>query len=327
MLGMCLRLRPICRFLPLVILAVWATSATAQPSEQRDDPRALKAFERGEEHYEAERWDEAIAAFKEALTYQREPVLVFNVGRAYERKGERAQAIAWFERYLTMTISSKDRADAKVRLARLRASRPGTIRLDALPAGATVFLDGVVVPADALPALSVTPGEHRIRVIADGRTPFETSVTVRPAATHDLRLSLPEVVGPPAPATGMSGLRTGMWVSAGLTAALGLTAIGLTIASELERDRVRGAERDSSGRITSVTMAEAREIEAHADTLQTVSAVGYGLAAAALTTTLILRFVEPDPPRGSVRVGVAPTQGGLFFTLSWSASDASKRGP
>ena len=61
---------------------------------------ARQAYDEGSEHFQAGRFEEALAAFERSYDHQRLPALLFNMGSALDRLNRPEQAIARYEAYL-----------------------------------------------------------------------------------------------------------------------------------------------------------------------------------------------------------------------------------
>jgi tetratricopeptide (TPR) repeat protein len=101
---------------------------TARASAQPADPRAGAApnperlFEESAQHYRAGRFDKAIELLQEAHRLSGEPVLLFNLAKAYEGRGDLEAAIAAYERYLRDARDIPDRGAIARRIETLRAA-------------------------------------------------------------------------------------------------------------------------------------------------------------------------------------------------------------
>jgi tetratricopeptide (TPR) repeat protein len=105
----------------LLLTALPHGVAAAQP-DAAALAHAQDLFTRGVAAYDAGRLDEAAQLLGEADTILPSPELAFNIGRVYERMGEAAQAIRYFERYVhDGHPTDAERADITTRIAALRA--------------------------------------------------------------------------------------------------------------------------------------------------------------------------------------------------------------
>src|SRR5688572_19127953 len=86
---------------PTLLLGVtlWAAPAPAQTASN-DAARAVQLNEAGAELYSAGNYAGALAAFERAYSLIMEPNLLFNIAGCYERLGQPARAVEYYERFL-----------------------------------------------------------------------------------------------------------------------------------------------------------------------------------------------------------------------------------
>lgn len=96
-------------------------SATPVAAEEGEASRAARLFEEGATSYRAGRFDAAIRLFKEAHRLSNEPVLLFNLAKAYEGKGALAEAVSAYRRYLSDEKNLSDRGAIEARIETLVA--------------------------------------------------------------------------------------------------------------------------------------------------------------------------------------------------------------
>lgn len=109
--------------LALASAPCFASPATpADPEAPADD--AATTFDRAEALYDEGRYDEAAQLLRELVREHPDPILRYNLGRAYESSGEIAAAIDAYEQYLAAAPHAEDRPDVERRIDRLRARLP-----------------------------------------------------------------------------------------------------------------------------------------------------------------------------------------------------------
>ncbi len=101
-----------------VLLA--AVLTTARPAFAEDGTRALELFQESEKAYRLGHFDEAARLLVEARRWKREPVLLYNLARAYDGAGKKREAIQAFEEYLHEDPSAKDGPGIRARVATLK---------------------------------------------------------------------------------------------------------------------------------------------------------------------------------------------------------------
>ncbi len=84
----------------LVLAALAAPVARAQPAASDPDGAARTLFLEGESLYAEGRYEEAVAKYEEAYHLSARPLLLFNVANAYERLGAYRKAADALRRYL-----------------------------------------------------------------------------------------------------------------------------------------------------------------------------------------------------------------------------------
>jgi tetratricopeptide (TPR) repeat protein len=105
----------------VLLLSLAPAAALAQP-DAAQVAHAQELFTQGVAAYDAGRLDEAARLLGDADRILPSPELAFNIGRVYERMGEAAQAIRYFERYVhDGHPTDAERADITARIAALRA--------------------------------------------------------------------------------------------------------------------------------------------------------------------------------------------------------------
>ncbi len=113
----------------LIALAV-ATTAAVDVAHVRDarggpaeEKKAAKLFERAESEYQAGHFQAAIDLLLEAQRLAPDPVLHYNLARAYEGLGDLDNAIASYDAYVKADPSSKDRGAVEARLKTLEQQK------------------------------------------------------------------------------------------------------------------------------------------------------------------------------------------------------------
>lgn len=107
-----------------IVVAFVLGSGHAQAAPTRaapTDARALDLFEQSERAYREGRFQEAVDKLLEARRYKAEPVLLYDLGRAYEALGKPGDAADAYARYLEEEPEASDRKAIEGRIATLRA--------------------------------------------------------------------------------------------------------------------------------------------------------------------------------------------------------------
>ena len=106
----------------LILLPVDPLAAdSSNPSESTEQTTLDTLIGEGVAHYSDRRYDEAIECFKRALDIQREPELLYNIARSYERLTKSEEALEWYEKFLEEPGSTGElRMKALTNIAALR---------------------------------------------------------------------------------------------------------------------------------------------------------------------------------------------------------------
>jgi tetratricopeptide (TPR) repeat protein len=121
-----------------------AAEPKAEPSEQ-DLAQAKTKYIEGKQHYEAGKFDLALAAFTEAYNLSNKPDLLFNLGVCSEKLGQDRKAIAYYELYLEENPEASDRHEVAMRLDELKASQAGPAEPAAAPAPAPLPVEDELI--------------------------------------------------------------------------------------------------------------------------------------------------------------------------------------
>ncbi len=104
----------------LAILAMPFHSYAGQPSQSARE-QALTLSEMAAKRYNERDYDAAIMLLLESRSLYPEPLLLFNLGLAYEKKGDSERALDAYAQYLRERPTAPDRKDIEARIAALRA--------------------------------------------------------------------------------------------------------------------------------------------------------------------------------------------------------------
>lgn len=121
-------------FAAIVLLPRGADAAPTRTAPT--DSRALELFEQSAQAYREGRFQEAVDKLLEARRFKSEPVLLYNLGRAYEALGKPSDAADAYAKYLEEEPEASDRKAIEGRIATLRgqANELAAARRDPGPA-------------------------------------------------------------------------------------------------------------------------------------------------------------------------------------------------
>jgi tetratricopeptide (TPR) repeat protein len=291
---------------------------------------ARRHFERGAQAYREARYPEAIDAFLAAFRLDPDPGLVFNVGQAWEKLGNVANALRSYREYLRLSPRADDRptVEASVRNleARLRERGVQQVSVYSSPAGADVVLDGRALGRTPWTG-EIAPGRHALVLRLAGHGEARKEFVLRPdrAMDLDVDLSSPVLPGDAATRTRVPPLlgsgagpakrraanrRVRPWTATLLASSVAL--LGSSLGCELARRGSESAARDAA------TQIEFRARYDEAVVRQTASRALLGAGLAAAVTSAVLLYLDLRPRRGRERptatLGCGPT--GCSFTFT-----------
>lgn len=185
--------------LGLALLALHASPAAAQPrtphpsrAEPVNEARAL--FQRGIELVGEERWGEALEYFRRSRALSERPSTVFNIGSVLVRVGRMAEAIGTLEEFLRVSdprANAAERREADRLLAEARAARVRLTLALNVP-DAQLWVDGARVEGSgAERVVELDPGEHQLRLAAEGHEEASLSLSALPGQSLRREVPLP----------------------------------------------------------------------------------------------------------------------------------------
>ncbi|WP_437716531.1 tetratricopeptide repeat protein [Sorangium sp. So ce448] len=197
---------PLALLLALALPAVPATamSRPAQPT-QAAKAAALALADKGWEHFQAGRYEEALAAFRDAYDQVHAPPILRYAARSCERLGRLIEARSLFQRVVDEPLDARAppefheaQAKARVELAALAARIP-TLEIaitGVAPSAVELTLDGE--PVFQTGPLERDPGEHTVVASVPGQAPVTRTIRLSEGAKERVALVLTPA---PAPVT------------------------------------------------------------------------------------------------------------------------------
>lgn len=181
----------------LVIAATVSMLASPTLAQTEDElERARTLFVEGVELTHEERWDEAIARFRQVLEVRATPQVKYNLALALEASGQLSEAAALLREIQdSRELDRRARRDVQ-RLMRRIGPRLGqiTIRIAGDEAGVRVYLDDEEIPLHRIgQPLTVDPGERRLVMKRRGRVVATQSVQVESGQLAEVTLVETEV--------------------------------------------------------------------------------------------------------------------------------------
>ncbi|MEJ7729413.1 MAG: tetratricopeptide repeat protein [Polyangiaceae bacterium] len=137
----------------LAVGAVFGACPRPALAQDKGDPRAEKLFTESAELYREGKFAEAAQRLEEAYAISPEPVLLYNLARAYEGMGQTERALSAYRRYLEADPGTRDRRSIETRIETLERQLEERRALeDKTRAAATRQRDGAVTPEPRAPS-------------------------------------------------------------------------------------------------------------------------------------------------------------------------------
>lgn len=175
---------------------------TAQAQGEPDQrEKATWHFKAAKAAFLAKKYDKAIDELKTVMELDPQPVVMYNMARVLEEKGERAAAVEWYLKALQSGLSGELGAGATARVQVLskivetsaaESKKMVTISVEIEEPQAWVYVDGQVVGQGSLREFGVKPGKHRLHVSAEGYEPYVTEVELKEQQTALINAALKE---------------------------------------------------------------------------------------------------------------------------------------
>ncbi|MEZ4315837.1 MAG: hypothetical protein R3F14_48080, partial [Polyangiaceae bacterium] len=166
--------------------AVLPAPAAAEPTRE-DRAAATALFDEGRKLAEEKKYPEACRKFEASMRLDPGMGTLYNLSDCYEHIGRTASAWSGFRDVAAQAKAQNLAAREQAARDRAAALEPklAKLRIVLAPELANLTLqitrDGSPIPsALAGTAVPVDPGPHTLRVAADGKQPFETTVTLKP---------------------------------------------------------------------------------------------------------------------------------------------------
>ncbi|KYF80576.1 hypothetical protein BE11_16675 [Sorangium cellulosum] len=227
-----------------------AVAQQAQPTAQAKDAARSLAF-KGQEFFDAGRYEEALAAFREAEALFHAPPLLQMIARSCERLGRLLEARSLYQRIVDEPLAAdaprafqQAQAESRVDLAAL-ATRIPTVEVavrGAAPGAVVLTLDGERI--DQATPVERDPGSYTLVASVPGQNPITKTIRLNEGTRERVTLDPPPPAAAPRPgsASAASGrdVRTAVILGGGITAAAGVIAgVVFTVAANGTERAVR----------------------------------------------------------------------------------------
>ena len=190
----------------LACLCVVAAALPSTANGQTDDAAVANLVQSAEFLAKDGDLDAAIRLFERAYGLRPEPVLLYNIARLHDLKGELAKARDLYQKYIDLERDPTGAARGKARLLAVLERFPGRLIVVADPAAATILVDGK--PA-ATPSVELLYGRHDLVVRAGGYVEDRRVVEIAAGQERRVEVSLQPASGPAWCARGWTARRQG----------------------------------------------------------------------------------------------------------------------
>ena len=196
-------MRRAARVLSLLLPLWWLSpNVAAQPASPSagDKDTARRLMDEGDTHYEANRFEEALKAYRAADDIMGVPTTTFEVGKAYEALGKLVEARDAYLRAVryprqgeesSAFVEARDRANERARALSGRIATL-TVRVDGAPEDVAleISIDKKAVKGGSGVPRSVNPGARNIEVRAAGYKPAATTITLTEGEKREVTLKI-----------------------------------------------------------------------------------------------------------------------------------------
>lgn len=194
--------------------------AKAATTDKAAPKKAIEDFKAGQEAFARGDYRAAAIAWSSAYTFIKDPILLFNIGQAYEKAGDLASAATFYQRYIDSTPPPSDAPQVRAHLAALQAaSAPALATTATAPSSSSLFASG------------------RPSTMAAATAPASRPLAALPPVSVPLP---PPAPPPPAPQRDM--LARVAWGGAVITSLLLVTGVGFGLEAESKASDIQRLE-------------------------------------------------------------------------------------
>lgn len=303
--------RTVAAALGLVLAAQLGPRAVADTSGSEDKQRKLEAadhYEKGQKQFEAGRYDAAASHFKKAWDQYPDPAYLFNIGLAYEKKGEWELAVRYYERFLDEAPDHPARPEVE---RRLRGARKGLesslaeVQVRSEPSGLKAELTSSPEgPSCETPCTLRAPSGPVTVAVGEGEGRVTKTRSLSPGQRWKVRLTPSEGAGE------TMAITEGTTMDAGKRRRIGaITSWGAGGAALVAGAVLAGvAKSDYDAAPGAASRDRFETLRDRVDRRSVGADVSFGLAAAGLVTGTVLWLVRDggEGDGGEPRVGAGP---------------------
>lgn len=185
------------RLLTSIVVLATAASLFAAPEACAQDKvkEAQDHYAQGRALFKQRNYDGALKAFMAAFVLDPSPVLIYNIARAHEERGDFSKAIKFFKNYLRIARRARNARAVKRKIKKLNRRlanmpRTGYLTIVTDPPGALVHLNGQPIGQTPLNAKGVPVGAHQLEVFKERFDTHTQRVSVAPSQTTRIDVKL-----------------------------------------------------------------------------------------------------------------------------------------
>lgn len=305
--------------------------AELAPTEEQGDTQApppdeaariLALVKNANDEFDRGEYEDALRLYRRAYKAYPQPVLLYRIGVAAEKSGEKREAIEAYQMFVDASDEGDPTAAKTVqRIEELKASIPPQVTVTSTPAGADIFLRTVdSEPLGTTPAtVEIPTGEQTLLVRLEGYKLARETVNIPGGEAHDLAVELAPLErlavveeGAAVKATDTeSAFDLGLWgwIAGGAgVAMLGTGAVFSALSASATND-VNTYDKRAPG----ASRAELAELKEKATSYHENSIPLYvtgGIFAATGVVLILLDNLRDEPQGNAVRLDVTPVPGG-----------------
>jgi hypothetical protein len=319
-------------------IALFVTLLLAPPALAQDFEAAARHFGAAQDAFGKQHFHAAATEFERAYDITKDPVLLYNIGEAWQKAGEGKKAVVSYKAYLKANANAQDRADVQ---KRIRSIEQKKLKIADQSAPGDVIPPLVAeAPPQPSPAPVVTAKQETLTPDFDAPapSPAPAQVAVEPAPVAPVPVAAPpppaavaEKPEKPAEPSGglledqpVSKMRVAAWICvAGTVAVLTAGAI-FALSAQARADEIsrRFNFVDSTGQprpFDAMAQNDYNNLKSDGQLYNSLG-IGFFSAAGALAVVTTVLFVvdakRPQKRAWNLAPNVSPKQAGV--ALGWS---------
>lgn len=172
---------------PLLALAICfsVTLAPARTAHAQDKmQQARDHFNRGTAFFKQGRHEEALKELMQAYVLDPNPLLVYNIARVHEERGDLHNALKYFKNYLTISPKAKNRRAVKKKIRQLKKAlknmpKQGFLSVKTDPPGATVKVNGRLMGQTPVTSARLAAGRYKVEILLDRYQAYRADVVLQ----------------------------------------------------------------------------------------------------------------------------------------------------